>query len=181
MGYQLQEENAPLFLTKKQVKKKIRALFQQIDDNKDLSDYDKIEMKKQVLDRFYQEHHQQISRSTMLELHKWLTADGDVIDNVLLGVSTGMISSFIATFIIDSTKLGNLFAVISMVIGIFVFIVYLIRFTKGTVKTMRGYETVYVNPYHAKLLERYMHRKKVTVRKKLTGRSQHESGNQTTN
>lgn len=146
MGYQLQEKNAPLFLTKKQVKKKIRTLFQQINDNKDFSDYDKIEMKKQVLDRFYQEHHQQISRSTMLELHKWLTADGDVIDNVLLGVSTGMISSFIATFIIDSTKLGNLFAVISMVIGIFVFIVYLIRFTKGTVKTMRGYETVYVKP-----------------------------------
>lgn len=85
MGYQLQQENEPLFLTKKQVKKKIRALFQQIDDNKDFSDYDNIEMKKQVLGRFYQEHHNQISRSTMLELHKGLTADSDMIDNILLG------------------------------------------------------------------------------------------------
>lgn len=180
MGYQLQQENEPLFLTKKQVKKKIRTLFQQINDNKDLSDYDKIEMKKQVLDCFYQEHHQQISRSTMLELHKWLTADSDMIDNILLGVATGVISGIISAGIIEISDGNALFAILTMILGTVSVVFGLLWFIKNMIKTMRNYETVYVNPYHAKLLERYMHRKKVTVRKKPAGRSQHESGNQTT-
>lgn len=181
MGYQLQEKNAPLFLTKKQVKKKIRTLFQQVNDNKDFSDYDKIELKKQVLDRFYHEHHHQISRSTMLELHKWLTADSDMIDTVLLGIGTGVVSSFIATAIIEASGFNAVVMFLLFVIGLIVIAFSIVSFAKDMIKTMHSYETVYVNPYHAKLLERYMHRKKVTVRKKLTGRSQHESGNQTTN
>ena len=168
---------------KRQVLKEICYLFKEIDKDKTIDIYEKIEKKKRALNIYYNKNREDIDKNELIKIHKTFDEDDIVTSPMVIGIMSGVIASLlfqgigiisdkkmIDTLFKDTNILINIIGGILLCVSILIIVllftimtsVVIIRFNK----MFANYEKLYVEPYHKKLIERLLKDKNIGMLKK---------------
>ncbi len=168
---------------KRQVLKEIRYLFKEIDKDKTIDIYEKVEKKKKALNIYYNKNREDIDKNELIKIHKTFDEDDIVTSPMVIGIMSGVIASLlfqgigiisdkkmIDTLFKDTDILINIIGGILLCVSILIIVllftimtsVVIIRFNK----MFANYEKLYVEPYHKKLIERLLKDKNIGMLKK---------------
>lgn len=173
-------------LKSKKVLNEIKKRNKKISKKKNISKIEKTYIKKQNIRKYYEDNVSLISDDELVKIYDKIFKP-DILVELTIGVTAGLISSFLAADFdlhwllpdnISNITIGHIFAFVIICLLITIFIVFpavfLVIFAYRNIASLRSYHDE-IDDYHREILRKYISEREMTYHKKDEDQQGHKN------